>query len=259
MACGSAKSFWMEFFEIFRDHKELWKVKSEKYKDKNERLKGYDILLKKYQEKDENATIDTLKKKINTIRTNYRRVLKKVKMSEKSGAASKDIYTPSLWYFDQLHYLRDQETPDVGISTLDIEEGEDAPEDSLEAESTQVTPSRPKKQKLSNERNEFLKKAVKYLDTLNDVAEMLGKVWASQYRKLSVEQQLYAKKHIDDILYHGRLSKLGPSPTPSITPLLFVSSSSYDSSSTTTSYMYEPMQIPCYTDISSLLSNTQYH
>jgi len=35
----------------------------------------------------------------------------------KSGGGTDDVYVPSLWYFDELDFLRDQEIQ--GISTID--------------------------------------------------------------------------------------------------------------------------------------------
>ncbi|CAG9790338.1 unnamed protein product [Diatraea saccharalis] len=42
------------------------------------------------------ATKDTVKKKINSLRTCYRKEMKKVDASTKSGAATDDIYEPTL-------------------------------------------------------------------------------------------------------------------------------------------------------------------
>ncbi|KAK8393608.1 hypothetical protein O3P69_006728 [Scylla paramamosain] len=39
--------------------------------------------------------------------------------SVKSGAGSDDVYKPSLWYFDELAFLRDQELQQEGVSSLD--------------------------------------------------------------------------------------------------------------------------------------------
>jgi hypothetical protein len=37
----------------------------------------------------------------------------------KPGGGTNDVYVPSLWYFDELDFLRDQETQIQGISTID--------------------------------------------------------------------------------------------------------------------------------------------
>lgn len=55
------------------------------------------------------GTLDSLKKKIYNMRTCYRRELKQ-KKSVTSGAGSDDLYEPTLCYFEDLGFLRDQET-----------------------------------------------------------------------------------------------------------------------------------------------------
>lgn len=41
-----------------------------------------------------------------------------------------------------------------------------------------------------------------------DDADIQGKSWASQYRQLSLEQQIHVKKRIDDIFYEARIQNL---------------------------------------------------
>jgi len=88
--------------------------------DRNKKNHAYDILLKKYQERFPTATLDDVKKKFNSLRTNYRKELKKVNDSYKSGVGLEDIYQSHLWYFNEIHFFRDQETPAKSRSTLQI-------------------------------------------------------------------------------------------------------------------------------------------
>lgn len=44
--------------------------------------------------------------------------------------------------------------------------------------------------------------------TTESEAEILGKMWAFEYMKLKPEQQIHAKKWINEILYEGRLENL---------------------------------------------------
>jgi hypothetical protein len=48
--------------------------------------------------------------------------MKKVCVYKRSGCGSDDIYTRSLWYYDQLLFLVDQETPRPGVSNPPSEE-----------------------------------------------------------------------------------------------------------------------------------------
>ncbi|CAJ0946105.1 unnamed protein product [Ranitomeya imitator] len=52
-----------------------------------------------------------VRKKIQALRTVYKKELNKVEKSKKSGAGADDVYVPKLWYFDLLAFTRDQEIP----------------------------------------------------------------------------------------------------------------------------------------------------
>ena len=76
------------------------------YKDRVLKQESYIKLAEKLKEIDPSADINTNKKKLNTLRSNYRRELKKVIASKKSGASTDDIYLPSVWYFEELEFSR---------------------------------------------------------------------------------------------------------------------------------------------------------
>ena len=66
--------------------------------------------------------MDDLKKKFNALRTNFRKELKKVDISKKSGAGTEEIYEPTLWYFDDMRFLIDQETHAESLNTMDSDD-----------------------------------------------------------------------------------------------------------------------------------------
>lgn len=113
------KKFLEEFIDSFRNEPTLWQNKCEEYKNKNLRNKAWENLLMKYKEHDESATVDTVKKKVNSLRTSYRRELAKIRRSEKSGAGTDDVYKPSIWYYNSLSFLHDQESMVEGLNTFD--------------------------------------------------------------------------------------------------------------------------------------------
>jgi hypothetical protein len=116
-AFSDNKEFWREFIELYRELPALWKVKSEMYKNRNVKNEGYEFLVEKMKTLIPHADREMVTKKINALRTNYRRELKKIKDSKCSGAGS-DVYTPTLWYFQDIDFLREQETPIAGTSTM---------------------------------------------------------------------------------------------------------------------------------------------
>jgi nitrogen fixation-related uncharacterized protein len=68
----------------------LWNVKSKQYHDRDKKNSAYETLLVKYKEMYPDATKD-VKKKINSLRTNYRKELKKHHQSLKSGTGADDV------------------------------------------------------------------------------------------------------------------------------------------------------------------------
>nr|CAD7417682.1 unnamed protein product [Timema poppensis] len=66
-------------------------------------------------------TKEDLAKKLNSLRTNFRKELKKMKDSKKSGAGAEEVYESILWYFDSMKFLINQETPSDYINTCEDE------------------------------------------------------------------------------------------------------------------------------------------
>jgi len=113
------EDFWREFIHLYRSLPATWKIKSDMYKGRVLKQECYIKLTEKLKEIDPFADINTTKKKLNTLRSNYRRELKKVIASKKSGASTDDIYLPSVRYFEELEFLRDHEIQISGTSTMD--------------------------------------------------------------------------------------------------------------------------------------------
>lgn len=113
------KTFWLEFIDLYHTFPELWKIKSNVYMNRIKKDAAYKKMAEKMKEIDPKANRDLVRAKINSLRTSYRRELKKVKSSQKSGAGTGDIYEPSLWYFNKIDFLRDQESQMEGDSTLE--------------------------------------------------------------------------------------------------------------------------------------------
>ncbi|KAK4320874.1 hypothetical protein Pmani_008314 [Petrolisthes manimaculis] len=118
----SERKMMMEIIDVYRSLSALWKIKSDEYSDREKKADAYKILYGKYKEHYPNATLEEMKKKINTLRTNFRAELRKVERSEKSGAGTEDIHVPRLWYFDAMLFLRDQETPAPSTSSIMVPE-----------------------------------------------------------------------------------------------------------------------------------------
>ena len=80
-----SRDFLTEFIEIYKENPCLWQTKSKDYSNKQKKNAAYQKLIKKLDEVKINATKDNVVKKINSLRTCFRKEYRKVLASEKSG------------------------------------------------------------------------------------------------------------------------------------------------------------------------------
>lgn len=113
------RKFWCEFLEIYKGLPALWRIKSDEYSNRVMKASAYEHLIEKLKEIFPQANREMVTKKINTLRTAYRKELKKLKESQKSGAGADEVYEPTLWYFDKLSFLEDQEQLVQGVTTME--------------------------------------------------------------------------------------------------------------------------------------------
>ncbi|CAH1107449.1 unnamed protein product [Psylliodes chrysocephalus] len=114
-----SKEFISEFIELYKSYPCLWKVKAKEYMDRNKKNEAYKVLVQKLQEVEKNATKEMVKTKINSLRSSFRRELKKIKESRRSGAGADDVYVPHLWYFELLLFVKDHETPRQSVNNIE--------------------------------------------------------------------------------------------------------------------------------------------
>ncbi|KAL5246352.1 hypothetical protein ACI65C_013760, partial [Semiaphis heraclei] len=79
---------------------------------------AYDELIKFCKKSIPEANKDFVIKKIQSFRGSFRKELKKVVDSKRSGASFDDVYVPTLWYYDHLVFTIDQELPTESICNL---------------------------------------------------------------------------------------------------------------------------------------------
>ncbi|XP_023288149.1 uncharacterized protein LOC111673968 [Orussus abietinus] len=105
-----------EFIRAYRNEPCLWMTKSKDYHDRNKKDAAYGRLIETYKAIDPHANREIVVKKINNLRTTYKKELKKQQLSQTFGAGAEETYTPRLWYFHLLDFLYDQETPRTSMS-----------------------------------------------------------------------------------------------------------------------------------------------
>lgn len=117
------KTFLEEFIEIDKKNACLRKVKSREDSDRNKKAAADEKLLKKLREIEPTANKESAVKKINNIRSAFRKEVKKVKEILKSGAGEED-YKPHLWYFALLNFLTDRKTAKHSVSNIGEDQSE---------------------------------------------------------------------------------------------------------------------------------------
>ncbi|XP_033243393.1 uncharacterized protein LOC108165467 isoform X4 [Drosophila miranda] len=88
-----------EFISCYRHFAALWDSSSSDYLSKTKKEPGYKELLKILRRINGDCTVQDVKRKINSLRCCYRRVLKKMQ-------SSKYNYRPRLWWFNQMEFLK---------------------------------------------------------------------------------------------------------------------------------------------------------
>ncbi|XP_075194137.1 uncharacterized protein LOC142294950 [Anomaloglossus baeobatrachus] len=127
--CTNKEEFLREFIEVYQTQTPLWKIKSPEYSNRQLKKDAYLKMIAIYDKYHPNqkGTEDLVKRKIQAIRTVYKKELNKIEESKRSGAGTGDVYVPTLWYFDLLNFTRDQELHRPSTSSLNI--GGDIPPD----------------------------------------------------------------------------------------------------------------------------------
>ncbi|EDV40686.1 uncharacterized protein Dana_GF23799 [Drosophila ananassae] len=93
------------FIQTYRDLPVLWDTSLRDYTNREKRAEAYLRLVPIYHYLKRDATVEDVKKKINTLRTNYRKELKVVESAMRAGS----LHSPRCWTFQELDFLRNSE------------------------------------------------------------------------------------------------------------------------------------------------------
>ncbi|KAH9632880.1 hypothetical protein HF086_007763 [Spodoptera exigua] len=190
----------------------LWNKNDKNYMNKTIRSEGFEVLLSIYKNIEKDATVKTLKKKIDNLKTNYFKELKKVKASKHTGAGSEDVYVPTIWYYDSFSFL--ETTTESCRSIRDTIEDEDSSLSCIE--DTQMTNNstsnqnmfKKKKKEAPLKQQDILEKASELLNTKEEDWEILGRSIGMQLRDVNQQQHIIARKLISDVIFYATLNKL---------------------------------------------------
>ncbi|KAK5648061.1 hypothetical protein RI129_002953 [Pyrocoelia pectoralis] len=171
------KQFITELLELYAQLPAVSNINSVEYKNKILKSKSYEKLIKKCQEYEPNADRSFVTKKINSLRTNFRKEHnKKIKSVENDA----EVYVPRLWYYNLLLFT--------------CEQHKDKSEDSLSS--------------FQNEEQATDKDTKRTVQSVDDIHGGIGKNVAHKLRGMRNEQKIIAEKIINDVLYHGQLNNL---------------------------------------------------
>ncbi|XP_050301234.1 uncharacterized protein LOC126739530 [Anthonomus grandis grandis] len=197
------KSILKRFIAAYKSMPELWNITLRQYSDRDKKRRGYEALLQIYVRLKAQATIEYIKKQINTLRSNYRKQLKKIKDSKRTGSSAESVYEPSLWIFYELQFLADVQIPEKGRSSIKQNERS---EDMQQKEGTDRTEKATKRKATGNQdnqdRQQLLSMAREYLT--KDDEYPIGKIWEAKLKSLiDPQQRRLAEKYINDILFEA--------------------------------------------------------
>uniref|UniRef100_A0A1B6DCP3 MADF domain-containing protein n=1 Tax=Clastoptera arizonana TaxID=38151 RepID=A0A1B6DCP3_9HEMI len=106
--CSEALRLFIKRFEI---SPELWNCADRNYYSKTARTAALDRLVPFLARIKPGAKREDVKKKINSLRTNFRKELKKIAISKMSGNSPGKEYKPTAWSFYALSFLERFENP----------------------------------------------------------------------------------------------------------------------------------------------------
>lgn len=218
----------MEFIDIYRENPCLWNMKLKAYSNKVKKSAAYELLVEKLRERESNADREMVAKKINNLRSSFRKEVKKVESSMESGASEDELYKPSLWYYDRLLFLKGQEFPQQPISN--VKEEAASPSDvNSEADnlfiddhddpvvgpplSTYQPPVKPVvvgKKRRQDSCDNILSVIGERLQSsrVEDEFDIVVMNLGNKLRRLSREQQLFAERLMIEVLCEGELGNL---------------------------------------------------
>ncbi|KAG8192202.1 hypothetical protein JTE90_009963 [Oedothorax gibbosus] len=228
-----------EFIEIYRSEPSLWKVRSRYYNNRTVKEAAYLKLVTKLREIDPQADTNAVKKKINALRTNYRKEVRKIEASQ--AISGESTYSPSLWYFDLFHFISEDQDEDA----FELQEGETF-ESELEADmqydsddfdeeyhapspevsnhnlqntirtfSNNCRPSSSKrKRNFYNGDEDEQPRALQWSDASMvkheplDPQDTFGRYVASKLREMDKSQQILSERLISEVLFRGQMGLL---------------------------------------------------
>ncbi|XP_022178663.1 uncharacterized protein LOC112592799 [Melanaphis sacchari] len=200
----------LDFLEMYKSFTCLWDITCKQYSNRDARNQALELLKEKLKIIDNDASISTVKKKIENMRAAYKREFKKVQDSKRTGAGLKDIYVPSLWYFEYLTFLNEKENTSIsGIDTIDFSGDDEVSEtQSIVNESSTTLGKKRRGTKLQQQQQTLIESAQHLMSKVDSPEDIYGKNIGMQLAEMTKTQKCIAEKLISEVIFYGKLEKL---------------------------------------------------
>lgn len=90
----------------YQERDVLYNVKDPQYMDRTKRSNALFEICQELKKINKDISVEDIKKKIHTLRSQYIKELREIEGSKRSGAGADDVAEPKLWCFSQLEFLR---------------------------------------------------------------------------------------------------------------------------------------------------------
>ncbi|KAK7076662.1 hypothetical protein SK128_027149 [Halocaridina rubra] len=239
------RSLTEKLIELYRRIPCLWNRSSEQYKDQEARVRGYLQLTDSLKVYHPGCTVYQVKKKLNTLRSQYRREIRECNSLRSKRSKFGDTFETKLWCFKDLAFIDDISQGDIQNNTSSaledpintyIEKADevfiDEKQPSFSSPITQATlidPLHPaavtnehaplgrkfwKKKRKSNLLSNSCSypekelKRRKVVPENEDDSSCMGEVVTVELRQMTPQQRAIAKKLIYDVMYNANLGRL---------------------------------------------------
>ncbi|XP_075981592.1 uncharacterized protein LOC142980151 isoform X1 [Anticarsia gemmatalis] len=225
-----------KFILLYKDLPCLWDKACISYKIKQKRNDAVDRLTRLVQRHNPDATRLHVLKKIDCLRTCFRREYKKVVESRHTATCDDEVYVPQLWYYELMSFIitdeenefmsfkEEQSTERIGITMSDSEGEEEIEEDdehqfetSIEHNYTTDYNSSSMIEIPDNSSKRYTtfeeEKTKRHCTEIEDEYDAIGINVAAKLRSLPANTRILAEKLINDVLFQAQTNALSTATT----------------------------------------------
>ena len=105
--------------DLYKEEPCLWNVKTVEYRNRDRKATALQKIAEHMNKSGWSFSEDELRKKIDTLRNQYRRERRNLQQTKKSGAAADNVYVPRLWCYDALSFFNDGDDHQPSVTNID--------------------------------------------------------------------------------------------------------------------------------------------